>query len=300
MKKTSLYIIITILLMAIASGTTYIILNNNYEKNNKNIKESDKENNNKEQDNQPTENIKPETITLKEEELKKYLSYIPNGDYLNNNEFITGAYNQSNINLNNINKNLFLAKAIKLNDENYNYESNQEIKMNSDIMCEAVECVGDNATTKNYYPLTFINSKLKEMYNYELTDLQNAATYEDTLNIGGMCYYYDNGNFIKCGGGNSTISTKASLLDSYEATSDELIIYEYAANFYLNNDPNGSSLWILEDYYNNHKIEIKDKNIDSSYANKYLEKYKNDFKKYKHTFKKNSLGYYWYSTEVVD
>ncbi len=299
MKNKVLYIIITILLMVIASGATYIVMqskNNVNETTKNNDKVNDEQDNNK--DNKPDESSKPEKITLKEEELEKYLGYIPNGDYLgNDNKFTQGAYNSQNITIKTINKNLLLAKAISINSENYNFNVNKDVLLNNSIMCETSGCIGDNAPTKNYYSLTYINSKLKAMYNYEFPSYKEITKYEDTLNIDGMCYYYSNGNFIMCGGGNSRNVTKASLLDNYEATNEELIVYEITAKFYEQTKDGGTTSLVLEDYYNSKKVEIKEN--DASKANEYLEQNKQEFTKYKHTFKKNSTGYYWYSTEVV-
>jgi len=283
-KENILYIIITVLLVIIAIGGTYIVMNKN--NNTQSANESKKQDNNKKEE---------EKITLSEKELEQYLSYIPNGnDYslYNNNNPIQGAYDMKVANINIINKNLLLARAITLlsNDNKY-FANNKEISLNKKIMSSimGVESIDEELTTKDYYSLTFINSKLKEMYNYELGSLKNAMEVEDTFNINGMCYYYDNGNIIMCGGGDN-FQTNINLIEKYEANEKELIIYENAALLLELNEEK-----ILRDYYNKYEVKINNNN-----AINYIKEHKDKFTKYKHIYKKNDTGYYWYHTEVVE
>ncbi len=287
MKRIERYIyivLIIILVGVISAGTTYILMDK--KSNNSEIKEKDKQEENKKEE---------EKITLSEKELEQYLSYIPNGnDYslYNNNNPIQGAYDMKIANINSINKNLLLARVITLlsNDNKY-FANNKEISLNKKIMSSimGVESIDEELTTKDYYSLTFINSKLKEMYNYELGSLKNAMEVEDTFNINGMCYYYDNGNIIMCGGGDN-FQTNINLIEKYEANEKELIIYENAALLLELNEEK-----ILRDYYN--KYEVKINNND---AINYIKEHKDKFTKYKHIYKKNDTGYYWYQTDVVE
>ncbi len=290
MKKTSLYIIITILLMAIASGTTYIILNNNYEKNNKNIKESDKENNNKEQDNQPTENIKPETITLKEEELKKYLGYVPNYQYVD--DMI--VYNYQKKDLNNIGEKTLIAIALS----EARYECGEKAKLDHQkhcIMKKKIKYLYDDEGEFETEAYTFdeIKKIMLKMYNYQINNLAETTSWDTTYSGAASGFAYQDGYFLMVASGLGDTNNYLSEISKYEATKDELTIWEHRSYYDWNTYSNN---YVLMDYLKKKMGEFKTEEETQEYFKHNQDK----FTEYKHIFKKNSTGYYWYSTEAVD
>ncbi len=304
MKKMEKYIyiaIIIILVGVISAGATYIIMKNNDKTD---IKENENKPNIKE-DNNTKEEI--EKITLTPKELEEYLSYIPLGDYLNYENLTKGAYDLKSVNINTIDKNLLISLIISKYGSEYNFNKNKEVKVNNDIMCEVGGCYEENATTKNYYPLSYLNPKIKKIYNSEITNLKNAVKVSDSLNFRGMCYYYDTGNFIPCGGGENN-RLIVNYIDEYNATKEELIIYEYAVECLseLNTETGEENNYILnmstntKTNVNSITNNINDNDQYQEQIKKYLKENKSKFTKYKHTFKKSNDGYYWYSTESIN
>ena len=278
-KNTLLYVIITILLIVIAVGITYIIMNN---KNNEEITEPSNNDNNQEENND-------EQITLSESELQEYLSYVPIED-----GYVHDVYQNKYTNIQNIDKailrNMALIKAsdclYKEYTCPYNHEKEIEIEVNYDTYSETV-------VTNNYIPLEYINKLLHQMYNYEISALKEKTI----LNAGGMGYIYSNEYFIMIGGGWAA-TEHISVLDDYNANEEELVIYEYGA--YYDSFENK-----LYDYYTEKETDLGNLSENTSYDDKmtmlhnYLKEHKTEFTLYKHTFKKNDTGYYWYSTEIA-
>ena len=251
-KNTVLYIIITILLIIIAVGITYIIMDKNDINNNPN------ENNNQE-----------EQITLSEEELEEYLSYIPK-DIINNeqNMYINPRTNDE------LPIETLLGAALNYADKYTNLRQETEY--------------GDTFLfSKNE-----INSLMKKMYNKEPVPLEDEIEYNCAIYS-----EYDNNYYLQSGGcGIGQIHLRK--IDSYQATEEELVIYEYAA--YLEETEGADYVAIIKDYINDEKAYLgmpcPDTENDFSC---YFEESVGDFTLYKHTFKKNDTGYYWYSTEVA-
>lgn len=299
-KNTMIYIIITILACALTGTITYMFVNNKDNKSEikENKNNSNHQNNNEE--NNSNQNNKEEEITLSSTELENYLKYIPFD--------IDGkVYRKEFSNIQNIDKNLLLDNLITniVNDGEYDFNNNKKIKHNKELLCNEKSnyfvdyCPNDEQflPTQYYIPLSYINIKSKKMYNKELTGFQNTQISDEALNIKGVSYYYQDGNFISTpyGSGGENNVERVNLLDTYELTDKELIIYEYVAYYFLDFDGIGN-VWTIGDYYNNYKISINDADLE---FNNYLKENKTKFTKYKHTFKKGTNGYYWYSTEVV-
>lgn len=303
MEKSERYIYITLIIIlvgVIASGSTYFIMKNNtkteVKENNSN---SNHQNNNEE--NNSNQNNKEEVITLNEKELEEYLNYIPI-------DISGGVYKKGQLNIQNIDKHLLLEHLIAsiINKGNYNFKDNNPIKHNFEIICnedsayfidycpEEKNALDSFLTTESYISLNNINSISKKMYNKELTGFQNTKPSDKSLTIGGLQYYYYNGNFIQYSGGNDDISI-VHLIDTYNATYKELNIYEYTAKKISEYD-NFENIQALEDINSGYSINIDNKNIN---LQQILKENKNKFTKYKHTFKKGINGYYWYSTEIV-
>lgn len=273
-----IYIVIALVMVAvIASGTTYIIMKNN----NPEIKEpEDINNNDKEQENTPSEET--ENLILTDNDLKDYLSYVP---YSIDNE--GNAYTYEKIVINNIKQYYTLGTAL-----NYLYNEcqqnkiscfyNETMKMNEYVILEGYEALKQEDAL----------NMLKKMYNISnITINDNNNDYVAEAKCIG--YYYKDDKYIAipvCGD-----LGKLSHIINYEIINNDLYIYEVVASF-DGLRPN------LQDYYTNKEVkltyDINDANWENEVIN-YFENHLNDFTQYKHTFKKNNKGYYWYSTEVV-
>ena len=131
---------------------------------------------------------------------------------------------------------------------------------------------------------------LRKIYNISFSDLNTklSTNKEELIPVGNWCYIsFDNG-FVQseCRGSNG--HSLVYVMDNYEANNNELIIYSNIILKYIFSNP--SDLYTGEDIVIDNNIDTKD----------YVLQHMNDFTLYKHTFKKNDLGYYWYSSEVVN
>ena len=211
-------------------------------------------------------------IKLGEEELRKYLSYVPRS--LENK-----LYDKKETDLANVSEKLLITKIL----DNCSFDMNLKLPLKYEK-----ELLYDVEYIDRYYlPLDLVKEKMEEYYNKEITNLEETKTLEDAYNTG-MSFAYQNNYFLGLGGG-ETDDLLVSLLDNYEASKNQLIIYEYVAHYnYLEEQ--------LEDYYNDYQVELS---YETDF-NKYLEENKDKFTLYKHTFKKNKTGYYWDRTEIVE
>lgn len=211
-----------------------------------------------------------ETIELSDSELRNLLSYVPN-NHIEKEEI---AYSSEKSTVKDINEKYLIGMALR------KLKSQPEVK----------------------YSKTDVLRMMKNMYNIEDLNLEDSGT-EWAAIEGAMCFTY-NGNFFEgdyCAPGGIHFSS----IENYEIQENDLIIYEIVAT------PTDEASLKLLDYYTNNEISTDKDNgqpynelfkTDDEYY-EYLEKYFNDnkdkFTKYKNTFKKNTNGYYWYSTEVI-
>ena len=261
-KETVLYGIIVILLITIAVGITYIVMDN---KNNNNNDTKVKENN---------KNKVQEKNTLTEEEINKYLNYVP----LN---FNYNVYKEKQSNINNIPKQALISEALKnelscWDNENCPFDMNLKIRLKYEL---SFNYEGE-FIDRYYFPFDYIKNKVSENYNISIDNLEETKTKDDMYEFG-LSFIFQSNYFLSLGGGIYT--QEVSYIDSYEVN-DELIIYEYHAYYYDKT---------LNDYYNNYEIELEDDPLAE------LKNNKDKFTKYKHTFKAKDNGYYYYSSEVV-
>ena len=276
-KNTILYIIITILLIVIAVGITYIIMDN---KNNEEITEPSNNDNNQEENND-------EQITLSESELQEYLSYIPKNDLLSeSNVYITPS------NINNLSEKAIIENALKVLINNTNFDNIDDYYIIEDFSEYSFDI---------RYSLTEIMELALKMYNYNINNLNNATS----SNIGeGMygtpqfIFDYYNGYFYGMNACANCSDNHVSKIKAYTATDEELIMYEYGA--YLESEMGENNDTKLVDYQTSKTEKLNkpcssNSNDYSCYYDELLDK----FTLYKHTFKKNDTGYYWYSTEIA-
>ncbi|CDF11360.1 unknown [Mycoplasma sp. CAG:776] len=266
MKKTEKYIylvIILILLVVISCGITYILATN---KNNEETKEENNESNNKQEGENNNQNNEEE-ITLSEEELKEYLKYIPK-DIINEeqNMYINPKQND------NLSNQLLLGATL-------NYADNY-----TDLRKETES--GDEFL----FPKDEIRKLMKKLYDKEIVSIKE-------LEFGCVIYSEDNNNYKQSGGCGTDVEHISSIKE-YKATKNELVIYEYAA--YYNEFDNK-----IGNYYTSEEMDLDGWCGNTSYEEKkeilenYLKVHSDEFTLYKHTFKKNDTGYYWYSTEIA-
>ena len=140
-------------------------------------------------------------------------------------------------------------------------------------------------------------------------DLQISEDY--ITGYSGMGYLYTGKEFIASDAGAPNYE-KISLIEDYELINNDLIIYERPTTFwqyfgeegyYLGDYPLLANFNGVEVNFDLIKLEITydENNIDAAkgYTYEYLKEHKSEFTLYKHTFKKNNTGYYWYSTEIA-
>ena len=259
-KNTILYIIITILLIIIAVGVTYIIMDN------QDKEEVVEPSNNEEQgnNNDTNQTDQEEQITLTEEELIEYLSYVP----------INAEKELFTTPVNNMPNQILLGRLL------YN--------MSDSIGEGEVVATSEEA-----------NQKMLEMYNQELDNYENSHDEEGNwLNysamFGGFCYTLEDNRFNLnyCASGIDFIE----IVDDYEANEEELIIYSYVVYY---NGLYGSDE--IEDIYSGNTVNIElpsDGYQTEDNVKEYVNSHKNEFTRLKNTYKKNDTGYYWYSTGV--
>lgn len=301
-KKYIFGFLILALVVVLTCEISYLAIKNQTatkESQNSNPKEPPKEELTppKEPDKPEKPNQSNENITLSSKELEKYLSYVPYY-YQSDNAYVPKLKNFDSLNED------FL-KIVVLN-------TIQECLDDDEITCpfdhstprtikaELKYYEGDK--TSNYIPLTYVNKILKENYNIELTNLKNAKNdAEDAFQVDGMKFIYEDGYFLRLnGGGKWDTGNHMSILANYTATNEELIIYEYAASYQTSDEQLNNANFLI-DYRNNKKIDLTNtcSENDNNCALNTLKQHQNEYTKYKHTFKKNSTGYYWTKTEVA-
>lgn len=216
-------------------------------------------------------------------ELKHYITYVPIDQYNNFN-----PYNEDT-NINNIGSNVLISIALQ--------------KASQEECLDATKC-GDNLDKKvnnldivysKYYSFDYINNILKEMYNYELKDLNETTTSETTYNSSAGRFAYENNFFYKVG--DTTVSNQnihRNLITGYSANNKYLIIEEYAGyadkyDFALKDYRSDKIVEINYDYYDQ---------FESHIHNFFINK-RQEFTKYRHIYKKGEHGYYWYSTKAL-
>ena len=284
MKKTEKYIYLVlgiILIVVIACGITYIIATNNNQTENTQQENNGQNNNQEENNNQNNE----EQITLSEEELEEYLSYVPR-DIMND---------EQNMYINPQSSDKLPIETLLGATINYadNYTSlRQKTELGDEFLFSKLE----------------INKLMMKLYNREIIPLEGEFTF-------GCAFYseYDS-DYYKQSGGCGNNFEHISSIKEYYATEKELIIYEYGAMVEINEESMESeiSCYNLKSFINYQtkaKFELPHTVNSNHFCNytfenqgltieEYFETIRENYTLYKHTFKKNDTGYYWYSTEI--
>lgn len=221
-----------------------------------------------------------EKISFNNQELKEYLNYVPDSE-----EYASAYIN---------------------NYKPLGYVLNEIFLNNRDKITSAEN--GTNAVSKD-----IVKEFLLNKYNENLDDYNLISSNENYVaRCSGSGFLYNNDLFTEQKGG-PNLYNRISVLDSYTTKNDDLIIYEYAAMLY--DSPDYNKVYLV-DYYQNKDLLETETSLNDNYkvkkivaqdndeptlstATKYLKEHKKEFTKYKHIFKKNSKGYYYYSTEVA-
>ncbi len=276
LEKSIYLVIILVLVTAIISGSIYLVMRDKDNTNTENNEVNDK--NKESTDNKDNEK---EEITLSEEELRKYLGYVP---YVHDKDTNKNVYFYRSKNIDEINRKIIYGMVLdalcrkndncnQINNLFYNNADGEEIVYNFVI------------DEDDFFTL------LKEMYN--LSDITLTKPSQGYAALGYMCYYYDSNSskfygVSNCGG---TSYMSFSKIVDYKVSNEELIIYEIYGYY---------DLMVLKNVITNQEYEV-DTSLSGKYEelNKYFLDNIDKFPKYKHTFRKNETGYYWYQTEVV-
>lgn len=267
-KNFIITIIVVVILIALASGGAIYLITSN-----RNNNQPNQENNNE----QPST---PTPVTLSDEELAKYLRYIPIGA-ISAYDSDKSAYKYEKITVNDYNKKVLIHHAIN-QAENFGTSLKYENKA-----CGATcpELNGFGGYYDIAYDLTPLKKSLHAMYNLSLESLDLNVLNENSLgSYSGESYEYFDGGIVVWQGMGSLYGT--NVLDRYEANTNELTIYSYRVIYNFNSP-------IVNDAYTRKEFTITD-----DYET-YVENHKDEFTQYKSVFKKNDTGYYWYSTEIV-
>lgn len=270
-KNIILYVAITILLCALTGLTTYIILDK------KDNKTEIKENETK---------LNEQKVIISDNKLKEYLNYIPN-DYIESSQSV--YVNPTNVI--DIDKSILLGKV--LNDKFINCVENRtcETKKSDYLGLYNYSGVDGGPSDIAVISKKEIDSEFLKRYNNHIPTINEStsnyiATYYN-------CYWYTKDYFIETDCVGSGFYEHLSVIENYETKNNELIIYEYAA---LAEEFEYSEKYNIITYDKLKEIKL---NNPIEETKEYFNNHKQEFTKYKHTFKKNETGYYWYSTEVA-
>ncbi len=108
------------------------------------------------------------------------------------------------------------------------------------------------------------------------------------------------GYYVSFFGTDSPTLKKYSVIEKYDTNKDDLVIYEKMAIIEKIGDT--VDLYKFHDKNSVKTLDYEGKDMSYDEIDKDVEKYIksniDDFATFKHTFKKNDTGYYWYQTEV--
>lgn len=257
MKKSALYILITVLFVFLIGVVTHLILTSN---------------------NNPSKNDK-ELIELKSEELMEYLGYVPK-DYVIDEE-------------NNV-----YAKPKKVTDIEMEVLLGVTIDYANHYTDLAKTSISD--TTILTYDKDEIDKLMSRLYNVKAEAVLEGE-YGCTKVTAKQTIYEQTGG---CGGG--ATEKLLSYIDSYEATSETLTIYEYNVYYKAHLGSTKDDSVLIQDMYTKKEENLLNRCASNEAyedyekcARNYFEGHKKEFTKYKHTFKKGNTGYYWFETEIA-
>lgn len=299
-NNITLLVIISVLLIIIAVlATLYFTTskNNNNNNNSSNNTNQNQDNDNNQEEKPPTPIIpsEPTEKTLSNEELTKYLSYVPmlleydterEGSLNSNYGYKLDAYTGKSVTVSDLDERLLLAIAYRITEEELGVQEPGKYSW-----------CGQNATCKGdkYVLIEKINATLKKLYNIDSAKDQVGSNFRV---IGGIVektdkYYV---GFSSMGG--SSMTKGISQIKGYNVKGEVLTIYEQAGfqGFSLTT----SKALRYTNQENDQKYDFRLDKDTKETITKYFEDNIDKFAVFKHTFKLGTNNeYYYYSTEEL-
>ena len=265
--------IIVIILLLIIVFTGFKLLSN--KSNKKNIEKIDEE------------------VTLDPDKVIDLLSYIPYTVF--NVENYHDAYHGQLVNNNDISSTILSPLLVSYRYDNYGLKE-QENTYFKKIMEK------DNYGYVGIFKTNDIDKYLSKYYNLELNSIKNI---EDKIKIAKIDKTYTEIVQNKYYGYAIVYKSKISI-EGVQATSSSAVIKEKIIFFTQKNDKYYA--YKNTNIYDNQNIikiyDTTDEDGNLLNSDDMINKIRNDFENYnyvfKHTFKKNKTGYYWYSTEFIE
>lgn len=254
-----------------------------------------------------TDNVETTTSIkkLSNEEIEKYLSYVPfeydsqviyctwknDEDCSNENKYFD-AYSKGKVSIKDINDELLLRMAI--------YKT-KDVSLTDSFESDFSICgQGETCELDEYYKGESVKEKIYEMYNKNV-DLKEFS-------VGGGYAYYKNGYYAIGYGAGNYPPTKLNKIINYEISNNDLVIVEQAIFIYdMTSKTDGIDITKATNYDEEDILKTfsydscAENNTCDTISQKYAKDNLNNSNKFKHTFKLNTNGtYYWYSTELIN
>lgn len=301
--STVILAFIILILIIVIVGLVYI----NFSKKTNNDNKTENINNIEEKnDSMQIENITNNQVSEKEkkldinsEQIAKLYNYIP----VANNEGVTNENDSTT------DKTAYQSKKIQLEDLSTKYLLLSAFRQTTVKNSDKNQTKEGMSVNSGYYSFdgNILQNKAKEMYgkNIENKDFQitlsESCTYDKTNNK----YLVSNGG----GGATTYIYNIRELEDAIEKDDNIYIIDKYmqlecnaekGTHILYNTSDNAKIIkeWNTSEW---NKLSKNEYYADKTDIESIKNKYSSEMKKYKHTFKKNDQGiYYWYSTEPIN
>lgn len=265
------------------------------EKNNENDTKEviDKDTDKKENDNNEDKN----KVTITEDDVKKIYSLrVP---ILEKNMDGVNAYQNKKVDVNTLDENLLRGFAF-WNIDFKDGDISSFINEDGTLMCEDL-CSFDDLWGEGWFIFDagLLQASAKELYGQEIKN----GDFNDSIGSGAT---FENGKYHHSAGGGTIVSVKYYReFVSYEVTDDALIVTDSFIKFVVtpNDNTEDYTIKVYTDSNNSKLLDTKnsqydayDKEFDTIIENNY----KDDMIEYKHIFKKDDTGnWYWVSTEPV-
>lgn len=223
-------------------------------------------------------------IELSYEDLKELISYVPYDLYNNYNSY------ENDCMVDKVSEEILIAMAL-------NKLSASECLENADcskLEKKKVQALEVEAT--GYYSFSSVKDLVKTMYNKDLENVKETTSWDSVYNSTAGKFALVDGFFLRVGDNEVPWGINHyNLISAYAATTEEIIIFDYAG--YGN-----QNRYAVMDYKTDKEIDTNfnyfDKVFKNYAKNLFIEKRK-EFPKYKHIFKKGENGYYWLETKNV-
>lgn len=291
-KVNKYFVFVVVLVIILIAETAFVLLGLQKrgitpEKSYINIsKEEDSDNTDDEENNNF---VLGEDQNDKDSEISNYLSYIPYYLPLDYSVYFEDS------NVENINQNILIAMALGVGMDDYdakrcNVDQCGYYLDNPIEIRYLYDDIEGPVYGSYYFTLEYINNILETMYNTHLNNLEETISWDNVYAGAYGGFAFQNDYFLMCSGGIGESRYHVGFVDDWEIENNELVVYETAAY-------RDTYTQTLTDYRNGYE-----KTIDAYFPDEALNALRDNskyFTRYKHVFKKNDNGYYWYSTEAI-